>query len=1089
MADDNTDDVDSAESLQDFSPREFLRQRKPRAFSDSETVEKPAISREFLEYYFHTLTNRSQEIAFENFARKLAQREICPNLEPHTGPTGGGDSKVDTESYAVAEELALTWYYGYGAHNERWAFAFSAKEKWREKVQSDIKKIAETNRGYTKAIFISSRFIRDRERSEVEDALTKKHKLQVQIHDRNWVLDRIFEGSRHFDLLVSEFGLREALTPAERKGPLDRDREEEFAEIEVRITSAGAQNTFGPPVVDDCLEAVRVARALERPRRDIDGMLMRAARVAEKAGTAHQRMMVAYETAWTAFWFYDDSSPLATVYGVVETHALETRNISDLELVANLWLLLRTSVARGWLDAELLEFTRRSETLRTALQEAAADDTRPSGALYAQTMLLELDLIGSEEDDAGPLLIALRDILLNSEGHLGYPLMRVIDRMLQLSEHFEAVEEYDELYATMATLRGRREGNTAEALMYLERGQRHVQQKRPFAAIRVFGRVLSRLYTDESRDQVSVALFLCGFAFEEIGLLWAARAATLHAANIASADFYTKHELNWLQSAGYNRLKWFELKLGRVPSIMAWHELDIMVRAALTQQNRTLPAVHSDHLFDLLIGVLLLKVSDEQLPRLTGLPDAFDRIHLYLAAGTARYLLGHEPDLPEDLLGKDPDQFFQKLALQPAARQLPPSVALDVYGGVEGRVLGCRVQATTDGQRSSVFLAESIVAMVESFLATADHHDVIAGGPRITIDVRHHADLSTLLEYTIHEDYGVPHVDVATNIPTRGIPASAQLELKKTLSHLLGEFVARAFHFRDVEATFAKLHDEEALSRAVDFGLTLIVQTNIEGDAPKDAVEDWKEADDQAYAVKRASVPRPPSGSSPLPLPRRDVGDEDAEVEPTHDELENVSLIRNSLWQRAGWYGTAFFMSPDLSKPPTLALLFRDPVAAEEIFKGWERELGATDPHDRLRISIVRGVTREYPLAYTVLIGTNFSSVDDELNKRVMTFTRGCRMDAQSDTHLLNFLMRYERLKEYTLEPAILDGDAASAVGSVTLRKKSLYIRNAWEIGLNDPDAAAIAPAEQVIIPDDVTSPPVVELQAWLRAVTDRTTQ
>ena len=49
----------------------------------------------------------------------------------------------------------------------------------------------------------------------------------------NWVLDRIIEEIAAFDLLVSEFGLQEALAPAERKGPLDRDREEEFAEIEV----------------------------------------------------------------------------------------------------------------------------------------------------------------------------------------------------------------------------------------------------------------------------------------------------------------------------------------------------------------------------------------------------------------------------------------------------------------------------------------------------------------------------------------------------------------------------------------------------------------------------------------------------------------------------------------------------------------------------------------------------------------------------------------------------------------------------------------------------------------------------------------
>src|SRR5436305_14704166 len=90
MPEDKTDTPEPAESVAQFSPRQFLRQRKPQAFSDSERVESPAITRPFLEYYLDTLTSRSQEIDFENFARKLAQRVICPNLQPHTGPTGGG---------------------------------------------------------------------------------------------------------------------------------------------------------------------------------------------------------------------------------------------------------------------------------------------------------------------------------------------------------------------------------------------------------------------------------------------------------------------------------------------------------------------------------------------------------------------------------------------------------------------------------------------------------------------------------------------------------------------------------------------------------------------------------------------------------------------------------------------------------------------------------------------------------------------------------------------------------------------------------------------------------------------------------------
>ena len=133
---------------QHFSPRAFLRARRPERFSDSVVEQEPALDRSMLEYHLHTLTSRSQENDFELFARHLAEREVCPNLLPQTGPTGGGDSKVDAETYPVADALAFVWYVGIGreAASERWAFAFSAKEKWRTKVRSDIAKIAQTGR-------------------------------------------------------------------------------------------------------------------------------------------------------------------------------------------------------------------------------------------------------------------------------------------------------------------------------------------------------------------------------------------------------------------------------------------------------------------------------------------------------------------------------------------------------------------------------------------------------------------------------------------------------------------------------------------------------------------------------------------------------------------------------------------------------------------------------------------------------------------------------------------------------------------------------------------------------------------------------
>jgi len=163
--------------------KEVFKKMHPEQFSDSQTIKKGMLDRDFLDFYFETLTSKSLDKEFENFCRRIAEVEICPNLLPQTGPTGGGDSKVDSETYPVAEEISTFWYYGNGnkAATERWAFAISAKKDWKPKVKSDIAKIEKVNqdekRGYTKAFFMSNQYIPDKKRADTEDELRKLYNL------------------------------------------------------------------------------------------------------------------------------------------------------------------------------------------------------------------------------------------------------------------------------------------------------------------------------------------------------------------------------------------------------------------------------------------------------------------------------------------------------------------------------------------------------------------------------------------------------------------------------------------------------------------------------------------------------------------------------------------------------------------------------------------------------------------------------------------------------------------------------------------------------------------------------------------------
>ena len=52
-----------------FSPKSFLKARRPEHFSDTVVAEATALDRSLLEFHLSSLTSRSQETDFERFAR------------------------------------------------------------------------------------------------------------------------------------------------------------------------------------------------------------------------------------------------------------------------------------------------------------------------------------------------------------------------------------------------------------------------------------------------------------------------------------------------------------------------------------------------------------------------------------------------------------------------------------------------------------------------------------------------------------------------------------------------------------------------------------------------------------------------------------------------------------------------------------------------------------------------------------------------------------------------------------------------------------------------------------------------------------
>ena len=331
-----------------------MRARRPELFPDTHFLNEPLLSKDILAYKLETLTARKEEIQFEYFCRRLAEQELCPNLLPQTGPTGGGDSKVDSETYPVADEISLRWYEGVGreAAAERWAFAFSAKKDWRTKVKSDVKEVAKTKRGYRHVYFITNQFVRDKARSQVEDELSKKWKTQVHILDRNWIIDRVFKG-RYFEMAIETLAMTGLTTNTrEITGPHDTVRLAELQEMDSLISDPKRYQGAEYQLAEDCLQTALLARGLGRPRTEIDGRFQRAERIAEKVGIRQQQFRFVYQKAWTAYRWFNDIDEVNKLYDRAEELAAGTAHSWQLELLVNLWILVNATVMHHKYDAK-----------------------------------------------------------------------------------------------------------------------------------------------------------------------------------------------------------------------------------------------------------------------------------------------------------------------------------------------------------------------------------------------------------------------------------------------------------------------------------------------------------------------------------------------------------------------------------------------------------------------------------------------------------------------------------------------------------------------------------------------------------------
>lgn len=1070
---------------EDFSPKNFMKQRRPGNFSDSQIIKESQLDSLKLEYHLDTLSTRKQEYDFEEFARKLCQYEIQPNLRPQTGPVGGGDGKVDTETTPVAQDIKDNYYYGIEQpSNERWGFAFSTTKGWKQKVQSDVKKMIGTDRNYTKIFFVTSQFIKADQRAKTEDELSKQYGIQVVIHDRTWITDKVF-GNKREALAIDELKIDPSYKEVVKVGLKDTNRQASFEKLNKDIDQAVQESRVNFATVDDAISIAIVAAELDKPKIEVEGLFTRAKKLAEKHGSSEQYFTARYQEIWTLYFWYNDYDILISNYAEMESLTKDTINLFDVERLSNLLSLLRTlALTTGKVEVNYTD--AKKKIVQEKLEAFKNDETRPSAALHADFMLNMLEIPESRDNETAinRIFDNLTDIVNRSKGLLGFPLETLHKLTKEFDDFYNGNESFEKLQDKLVEVISERKSSTEAAHVLLDRAIQHIKGKRFYKAIGCLGKSLVPLYKEEERDGLIITLAQLSLAYEAVGLLWAARSAMLHAASYATMDFHSRSEINKLQLLSYDKLRLLELRLGRIGYSLEWHRLNHLMNAQFIKSKEEANKLLNDDIhYGGLLGLLLIKTSDSELPNLELLPDTLLSMDLDFAAYALVYRLGTKDMLakimPENMKGADLEDFFDSYLIQPAQKDLPqnPLFYSEKEVILQSSVLGTTFNVKTENYSPNIEIAEYILASLEGFLATAVELGSVGSKSSVDINITKDSSKGIHVSYDVEKNGPLTFNIICGNFNPHSLTKPEQESIYSDVYKVVIDIIGHTVWFKDTGADLEKLfRDEDVGVRAFTFSSPLVVQGNVLGYNPKRDIKEWLIEENTRYKYNEAE-----SGKPKLDL-LKSTKNEDSEDEANknllrHNQIKNISIIEDHIWDGAGWEGVAYLVHPE--QPPIVALMFTNEEKAKAIFNNWINLFGREDKDDNIRVSVIQGFSKANPLWYKFVVSRNLPDPKISKEKHILNAGRTHNMTPQSLNNLNGFIEAFNRWGFYLFTPSFIK-DKTTFPPEIFIDhgivKNSFINKHAWEIGPADPEIIGLRPEDNdPVIPTGVINPPILE--------------
>jgi Predicted metal-binding protein related to the C-terminal domain of SecA len=1084
---------------------EFYKQNHPDQFSDSEIIRASKLDKTFLDYYLNTLTSRGEEKKFETFCRRIAEKEICPNLIPQTGPTGGGDSKVDSETYPVSDQLSTIWYSGIGveAIQERWAFAFSAKQEWKSKLYSDIEKIIEVNsqlgRGYSKIYFMSNQFVSDRNRAKAEDDLRQKYSIDVRVLDRNWLIEKVFT-KNHINIVVECFEMSDSFVDEIKKGPGDYTKELRRNEIEDALMNYDPSLPKAS-MIPLALEACYISRSMELSKEITIYNFERALKIINEFGLPIHKTECIYQWAWTLYWWYEDYTNYYIKYCEFEELALSAGNIFEIERLSNLWMNLRScdmTVNQNY-NIEI-HATRLLEVLNTYI----TDQTKPHAAFEARAIKLNISFLLTNDiskENIDGWITEYINLIEESGNHLDFSLSKLA-KMITNIPFLENGENYDELFELLVAKLAEREQEITRASLLIKRAIK-VSEEKPVIAISYLGRSLIDLYKEESKRELILALSYMASCLENIGCLWAARNYYLYVLALCFTQYEKYGEIHPAIVVSSDSLKMVELQLGRIGYALSSNTWSIISENLYnTEISENKLNEKPEDLFEPILAIAMMKIPYQKLNKAGFLINVLKKQDLYLPEVTLKYMLGH---YDEDWLKyyqnnmAEFEDSMEQLYDQPANKQIlyTPWFGTEEKAVMQTKVMGCNIILEAENKFICLELGATILALLESFFATGIRKRILIQQETIKILIQYSNDK----EFFITVDGNrISDADIAIHCSSydKINIVEGQNTVADFLQELFPKILAKMVFIDDSEDALEELVEEEkAFDRSFSFINSIFLPMLVFGNDFGVAVYDEEHILQKPtqYQLIRTLPINFKINLEKEVLPSTDserklkiiYGDPpiDLKLEKvSHQQMEIESIIDIPLWNNAKWRGVGIFVSPTNQFAPIMGLFFESYNDAQEIFTNWRNKFGSYDVDDEIQIGIIKGIDKKNPCHYRVIITSNMKSSSQRDQVKYIQWV--CRLHTMEAKTLINLQMLEDAIKQnnnFQLSLFTMLNGQPEPLWDTAIKKNvsSITIRNAWEVEEDSYLLTGVTPSDEPIIPSGVENAPITKAIEYIR--------